>query len=419
MLRGLILAFCVIPTVALAQSTASDPAQAATQEKPAGTTLTAGWRDGFFIQNDTGDFRLQIGALVQGDGKFALTDDADTLTNTFAMRRARAPLRVRLYQRFELTLSPDFANSTLTLFDAYIDTRFSNAFRVRFGKAKPPAGNERLVSATSLLFLERAFPSMLTPNRDLGVQVLGDVHGGVLSYQAAVMNGSQDNSLTDTDTNDGKDVSGRLVVRPFIKDAKSPVANLGFAIAGSRGNQAGAAALGSLRTGIVQQTFFSYTGAVADGTRSRYSPYAFYYHKGFGGFAEYGRSAMPILKGTARETIAHQAWQVAASYVLTGESATEGGVRPRNNFDFGNGHWGAFQIAARYHAVSVDEAAIERGFAAPGASREATAWTAGLNWYLNPYMKYVVNFERVVFDGERDGPRKPENALGFRLQVNF
>jgi phosphate-selective porin OprO and OprP len=417
MLSRLLVVLALIPAVASAQSSAPPPP--ATQEKPSGTPFTAGWRDGFFIQNETGDFRLQIGALVQGDGRFALDDSAEALTNTFALRRARTPLRFRLYQRFELYVSPDVANSTLTLFDAYVDTRFSNAFRVRFGKAKPPAGNERLTSASSLLFLERGFPTLLTPNRDLGVQVLGDIDNGVLSYQAGVFNGSHDNALTDTDTNDGKDVSGRLVVRPFVKAAKSPLAGAGFAIAGSRGKQQGAAALGSLRTGIMQQTFFSYSGSVADGTRTRYSPYAFYYHKGFGGFVEYSRSAMPVRKGSVREEIANQAWQIASSYVLTGESATENGVRPKHNFDFGNGHWGAFQIAARYHRVAVDEAAIDRGLATPGSSREASAWTAGLNWYLNPFMKYVVNFERVVFDGDGDGPRKPENALGFRLQVNF
>jgi phosphate-selective porin OprO/OprP len=128
---------------------------------------------------------------------------------------------------------------------------------------------------------------------------------------------------------------------------------------------------------------------------------------------------MPIRKGTVREEIAHQAWQVAGSYVLTGENASDAGVRPKNNFDFGHGHWGAFQVAMRYHAISVDEAAIQLGLATAGSSREAKAWTAGLNWYLNPYLRYVLNFERVIFDGDADGPRKPENALAFRTQLSF
>ena len=60
------------------------------------------------------------------------------------------------------------------------------------------------------------------------------------------------------------------------------------------------------------------------------------------------------------------------------------GVRPARNFDFGNGHSGAFQIAARYHTLKIDDRAFTSAWPAPGSSRKAEAWTAGLNWYLTP-----------------------------------
>jgi phosphate-selective porin OprO and OprP len=399
----------LIPSVAWSQS----------QEKPAGSTITAGWRDGFFIQNDNGDFRLQIGVFAQADGRFALDDTAETVTNTFAIRRLRPYLRGRVAQRFEFFVNPDFAGGTLTVYDAYIDTRFSNAFRVRLGKAKSPVGHERLISASTQLFFERAYPTSVAPNRDLGIQVLGDLDGGVVSYQGGLTNGSQDGGNTDLDTNDGKDLVGRVLVRPWVKDATNPLSGLGFALSGSTGNQSGVTSLPTFRTTTLQQAFFTYVGATADGRRNRVSPFAYYYRKGFGGFAEYIRSSMPVRKGNLREAIDHQAWQIAGSYVLTGENATEAGVRPTNNFDFGKAHWGAFQVAARYHVLSVDEAAITLGFAAAGSSHEAKAWTGGLNWYLNPYIKYVVNFERTVFDDDADGPRKAENGLAFRMQLYF
>ena len=67
----------------------------------------------------------------------------------------------------------------------------------------------------------------------------------------------------------------------------------------------------------------------------------------------------------------------------------------------------------------MDEDAIALGLASAGSSREARAWTVGLNWYLNPNLKYVVNFERTVFDGDAAAARHAENALAFRAQVNF
>jgi phosphate-selective porin OprO and OprP len=383
--------------------------------------FTAGWQDGFVLQSANGDNRLQIGLLVHADGRFAIDDSNQQVVDTFAFRRLRPYLRGRFSRRFEFYFNPDFAGGTLVVQDAYVDTIFSPAFRVRAGKGKTPFGLERLHSASNLLFFNRALPTALVPNRDLGIQVLGDISGGVVSYLAGVMNGVPDGGSADVDTSDGKDVSARFILRPFTKIATSPLRGLGLAISGSNGRQTGAGALPAFRTQSLEQPYFSYSGASADGVRRRYSPQAFYYYKAFGGFAEYVHTKTPIRKGLVREEIAHDAWQVAGSYVLTGEAATDAGigVRPRANFDFGNGNFGAFQIAARYHTLEIDERALTLGLTTAGVSRKAEAWTAGLNWYLTGNFRYTFNFERTVFDDDPDGPRKAENAFVFRTQVNF
>ena len=403
-------------------SEASGPA-APVQVRPPETAVpvTAGWQDGFFIQSNNGDFRLQIGLLVHADGRFGVDDSNQAVPDVFAFRRLRPYLRGRFSRRFEFYFNPDFAGGTLVVQDAYVDTVFAPAFRIRAGKGKTPFGLERLHSASNLLFFNRAMPTALAPNRDLGVQVLGDISGGVVSYLAGVMNGVPDGGSADVDTNDSKDVSGRLIVRPFNRIGSSPLRGLGLAMSGSKGRQTGAGALPTFRTQSLEQPYFSYTGASADGVRTRYSPQAFYYYKAFGGFAEYVHTEVPIRKGDVREDIAHEAWQVAGSFVLTGETATAAaaGVRPRANFDFGNGSLGAFQVAARYHTLKVDDRAFTLGFATPGSSGKAEAWTVGLNWILTGNFKYVFNFERTVFDGDPDGPRQAENAFVFRTQVNF
>lgn len=410
---------------AAAQSAAQAPAappSAPSAPAPAAAVppVTAG-QDGFVVQSTNGDFRLQIGLLAHVDGRFAFDDSNQTIVNTFAIRRLRPYLRGRFSRRFEFYFNPDVAGGTLVVQDAYIDTIFAPAFRIRAGKGKTPFGLERLHPASNLLFFNRALPTTLVPNRDLGIQVLGDISGGVVSYLAGVMNGVPDGGSADLDTSDSKDVSGRIVVKPFNKIATSPLRGLGFAVAGSTGRQSGAAALATLRTASLEQPYFSYGGAVADGVRTRYSPQVFYYHKAFGGFGEYVHSETPVRKGLVRESIDHDSWQIAGSWVLTGEPATDVGigVRPRANFDFGSGHLGALQLAARYHALQVEDRAFTLGFAAADASRRAEAWTVGLNWYLTGNVRYTFNFERTVFDGNPDGPRPPENAFAFRTQVNF
>jgi phosphate-selective porin OprO/OprP len=403
-----------------AQTPTQAPRPQTAREQPALPPVVAG-QDGFAMQSANGDFRLQVGLLVHADGRFGIDDSDQQVVDTFAFRRLRPYLRGRFSRRFEFYFNPDFAGGTLVVQDAYVDTVFTPGFRVRAGKGKTPFGMERLHSASNLLFFNRAMPTALAPNRDLGIQILGDISGGVVSYLAGVMNGVSDGGSADVDTADGKDVSGRVVVRPFNTMASSPLKGLGVAISGSNGRQAGAAALPTFRTQSLEVPYFSYSGAAADGVRTRYSPQAFYYYKAFGGFAEYVHTSTPIRKGAVREEIAHDAWQVAASWVLTGETATDAGigVRPRTNFDFGNGSYGAFQIAARYHTLTVDDRAFDLGFAAVGASRRAEAYTVGLNWYLTGNFRYTFNYERTRFDEGADDARPTENAFVFRTQVNF
>lgn len=377
-------------------------------------------QDGIAIESGNGEYRLQIGWLLQADGRFAAQDDNAQFVDTFAIRRLRPYLRGRILRRFEFYLNPDFAGGTLVVQDAYFDTILSPAFRIRAGKGKHPFGMERLHSASNLLFMDRALPTALAPNRDLGIQVLGDVKGGIFSYLAGVMNGVADGGSTDLDTNDGKEVSARLIFRPFTRNVASPLRGLGVAVSGNTGNQTGAAALPSFRTQTLQQPYFSYaTGAVANGRRVRYSPQLFFFRGPFGGWAEYVHTEVPVTRNGVADDIAAKAWQVAASWVLTGETATDAGagVRPRAIFDPSTGHWGAFQVAARVHELEVDRAVVDLGFAATGSSRKAQSWTVGLNWILTGNVKYVLNFERTVFDDA--GARRPENGVAFRTQLNF
>jgi phosphate-selective porin OprO/OprP len=398
------------------------PLLAQTQpDRPVPPVATAG-EEGFVIQSASGDFRLQVGLLLHADGRFAFDDSNDQVADSFVTRRLRPYLRGRFARRFEFYVNPDFANGVLVLQDAYVDTVFSPAFRVRAGKGKTPFGFERLHPASNMLFLERALPTALVPNRDIGIQALGDLGGGVFSYLGGLMNGVADGGSADLETDDGKDLSGRFIVRPFNNRKGSPLRGFGVALSGATGKQQGALALPILRTQTLQQPYFSYANAVADGRRTRYSPQVFLYHKAFAGWGEYVHTSTPITKGdVVQEEIAHEAWQVAGSWVLTGEAATDAGsgVRPRANFDFGNGRWGAFQISARYHVLAIDPRAISLGLAAAGSSRKAESWTVGARWYLTPNFWYTLNFERTVFDGDRDGPRKPESTLAFRTQVNF
>jgi phosphate-selective porin OprO/OprP len=108
---------------------------------------------------------------------------------------------------------------------------------------------------------------------------------------------------------------------------------------------------------------------------------------------------------------------VTGSYLLTGEAASDRGVRPGHAFDPSTGHWGALQLAARYSQLRVDPLAFTSGLAAASASRTASAFTVAANWYPAAFIKYYATFERTSFDGGASRPT--ENVILFRTQVAF
>ena len=384
--------------------------------------LQAGFQDGFFIQSADGNNRLVFGMVAQTDGRFDL-DDTKPIINTFTLRKIRPTFSGRVAKYFDFKIMPDFGNGTVVMQDAYFDIRFSPKFRVRTGKDKTPVGYELLEGDAFLLFPERALASSLVPNRDIGVQVQGDL-SPKLFYAAGVFNGIPDgsSSTTELDTNSTKDLAGRVVVQPFRTTTtpanQSPLNGFGFAVGGSHGAQLGA--LPSFKTSV-QQTYFSYgTGVAAGGDRNRVTPAVFYYYKSFGGFAEYMRSTQEVVKGGATTDVDNHAWEATVSFLLTGDTAAYGIVRPKNNFDPPGGHWGALQLLGRYTDLKVDDAAFDAGLTAAGASREAKSFTIGANWYPSASIKIYATFERTTFGTDATGATRPaENVILYRTQLGF
>ncbi|MGH8646303.1 MAG: porin, partial [Gammaproteobacteria bacterium] len=90
-----------------------------------------------------------------------------------------------VFNIFDFRFMPDFPSNTsrnATIQDAWVDARLLPWFQVKGGKFKTPFGIERLQSASSIRFVEPALPNNLVPNRDIGVEVHGEIGGGVLSY---------------------------------------------------------------------------------------------------------------------------------------------------------------------------------------------------------------------------------------------
>jgi phosphate-selective porin OprO/OprP len=377
-------------------------------------------RDGFAVRSSDNGFQFKIGGYFQADSRF-FTGPGQAEASTFILRRIRPVLTGTLYKGIEFRLMPDWGLGNTVLQDLHLDFRFFPKASVRFGKFKTPFSMERLQSAAEMTFIERAYPTTIAPNRDLGVQVYGDLKSGVFSYAVAAMNGVPDGGSSDMDTNDGKDFITRVFVQPFIqRGVLDKGYGLGVGVVASYGHQNGPI-LPTYRT-TPQSVFFNFAnGTIADGDRKRLGPQGHYYVGPFGLFAEYTVTEQDVRRNATSATIRNDAWQVATSYILTGERKGFRAPTPKRGFDRSAGGKGAFEVSARYTELSVDQTAFQLGMAdITRSARKAQEWTGGLTWYLARGNKFLLNYSQTHFTGgSTSGNRTTEKVLLSRFQVAF
>jgi phosphate-selective porin OprO/OprP len=355
---------------------------------------------------------------VQADARFYPDDNVGgTANDTFLLRRVRPIFEGTVYEKYDFRVMLDFgsgasatAANNAFVQDAYLTARLWPALQFVAGKMKEPVGLERLQSGANLLFVERGYPTQLLPNRDVGFGAQGEMLGGVLNYAGGVFNGVADGGSGDFETaDDDKDAAGRVFAHPFKHTSLEPLKGLGLGVAGTYGDQEGA-----LRTFVSpgQQRFFSYrTGlgtnaatanVVADGEHWRFSPQAYYYWGSFGLFGEYAVSNQEVRRDDGAATFArlrNTAWQVVASYILSGEENSWRALTPKKPFSLSGGTWGAWEVAARFGQLEIDDDAFPL-YANPATSASsATSWGVGLNWHLNRNLKINLNYEQTDFDG--------------------
>ena len=376
-----------------------------------------------------GRFRLRLRGYFQSDSRFFFDADNTPATGTFLLRRVRPVWEATVGRIVDLRLMPDFGEGRVTIFDAHADLRLSPWFNIRSGKFKPPVGLERLQSATDIIFVERAINTSFAPNRDVGVQLYGDLRGGLIQYQAGVFNGVTDLGFGDGDGDDQKDFAARLFIEPFSRTSWSALREFGVGIAGTRGGHHGTIASPGLQTyrTPAQQAAFVFrsdgkaTGTtIADGLHTRVAPQGYWYTGPLGTLWEYTRTGQVVRQGTATAQLTHAAFNVTSAIVLTGEHPTYRGLTPAKPFDPRLQQWGALEVGVRYNRFTIDPDAFPVFADTSLQPHRAESRGVALNWYLNRGVRLMINYSVTRFHGgAAGGNREPERALQTRIQHSF
>jgi phosphate-selective porin OprO/OprP len=411
----------------------------------------------FQIGSADGANFIRLRGTLFADSRTYGGSSAPETADTFLLRSVRPTVEGTFGNIYDFKFTPDFGSGRSTIVDAYIAARFNPGFVVTAGKFKPSVGLERLESESDLRFMERGLPTLLVPNRDLGLQLSGEFAGGVFAYQVGYFNGvpdgqSSDNLATpDVESDTAGDYAARVFFQPFINSDNFSLRGLGFGIGSTWQDVAGTAAVPYLPSyrSQGQLSVFGYrantaTGATpnnatfADGERLRLAPQLYYYRGSFGFIGEYTEVKQDVSRAvggvTRSDTLTHTAWQGQFSWFVTGEEESYRGFTPGSTWQpgpskNGNAGWGALELVARYQELDTDDDTFTgdaASFANPlTAVTKETSYGVGLNWYPWNTVKLSINYDRTTFEGGAAllsggvDDRADEQALFTRFAINY
>jgi phosphate-selective porin OprO/OprP len=97
-----------------------------------------------------------------------------------------------------------------------------------------------------------------------------------------------------------------------------------------------------------------------------------------------------------------EGWYAEGSWTITGEgrqynpsTAAYAGIIPNNPFSLSAGGWGAWEIAARYSRVDLNDLftpGIPTAMSNGVAGGVQNIYTLGLNWYANRNVRFMLNY---------------------------
>ncbi len=369
-------------TAAIEFSQAPPASQTKPQDKPA---VVAGWDNNHaFLRSADGAFETFLTGYGQFD--FRGYQSGNHPPNTFLVRRARLSLEGKLERYFDFKIEGDFADTTSTLLrDFYINIHRIDEFQFRFGHFKEPFSQEELRSDIYQDFVERSLVNNLAPSRSPGLMVSGAINKGVFEYQVGAFTGK---GLLALNNNNTPETVVRLRFAPWKTGNSFLGKGLAFGGAYAQGKSFG----GTSFRGLTESRSFTYfTPDTINGKYLRANG-EFTWTLGPATIrAEYDQTNQDRDNlgpgGTNLPGVVAKGYMAQATYLITGETKPDAGaVTPKHNlFGDENGKLGlgAWELKFRYSDLQFSDGTAK--------SNRAQTIYFGPNWYMNRFVKYVLD----------------------------
>ncbi|HEV8394748.1 MAG TPA: porin [Vicinamibacterales bacterium] len=335
--------------------------------------------------------RIEIHARLQSDYLVRNEADPDAASLSFddrlSLPRKRVGVEGMLFDRVAFQVEGEVGD-TQPWRDVFADVKINRALHVRAGRFKVPFSLEQLTSGTDLDFIARASAvSDLSPSRDIGVMAHGRLADRALKYEAGVFEVDASSRLWKSDA--VRTLAGRVTIAP-LADGKSrgsdaleiSAALLRTDVPEGRGGPSGHLVMGD--------TFFR--SMFVSGTRTRV------------GASVAWNAARASLRAEVIRSMDTRLGQGIDGSDLSNLVSTGGYVAglwhlaAHDGHRYGHAPLRALDLTARFDRLSFGSAGGGEAFLNPRADHVAPigkdAWTLGVNWHPNRWVKVQANTVR-------------------------
>jgi len=360
-----------------------------------------------FANAQTNEKEVKFGGRIMYD---MATWGAEEFDNTGAeFRRVRLYSSGEIYGTVKYKLQLDFSAGKISFKDVWMElNKLPVKGNIRVGHFKEPLRLEALTSSKYITFMERGLPIAMSPERNTGAMYHTTI-GKKLSLQTGIFRQSDDFGNDKTANNNINITSrasylaindGNKLLHLGVANSKRKSNDKSYNFSSRAENHLGNKLISVNKEQVNYVNIFSGEMSYVNGPISLQM--------------EALQTTINSIPEIERSFIINHeiiSYYGQVSYFLTGESRSYknslsgfGRVNPKNNY--GENGWGAFEVAARFSAIDMEE---------DGSLEDITI---GLNWYLNPNTRIMFNYVKGEMVNEL-GAITIENAVMMRVQLDF
>ena len=373
-------------------------------DKPA---VVAGWdKNHAFLRSADGSFETQLTGYGQLD--FRGYESGNHPPNTFLIRRARLAAEGKVARYYDFKIEGDFGDTAGTLLrDLYVNVHRMDEFQLRFGQFRVPISQEEIRADSYQDFVERSMVNNLVPSRSPGLMAWGTlnwtkdeiIQTGEFEYYIGAFNGK---GLLANNTNGTPETAIRLRFAPW-RNGKDFISK-GFIFGGAY-TQGRNLAGQSVRGQTESRSISWFAPDTVNGKFNRANGELTWMLGPAALRAEYVQTNQrrDNLGAGGRDLpgVVAKGYFAQFTYLLTGEAKPEAGVVTPKHDLFGNEGgkpgFGAWELKFRYANLQIADGTAK--------SNRADSIYFGPNWYLNRFVRYVLD---LGFERFKDPARTPK-----------